>query len=86
MSQTVDASPRALREAFYVLSIAQGLVALMKIQTNKPESVKLANALTIVQDGASVSGKITLPAGDVVEIIKADAARKAARAAKEAKE
>ena len=59
-------------------SIAQGLVALMKLQTNKPEAVKLANAIVIRQDGAKIMGNVKLPVGEVVEMMKADAARKAA--------
>lgn len=60
-----------------ILSIAQGLMALMKLQNSKPETVMLANALAFTQKGSSVFGNITLPASDAVEIIKAEAARKA---------
>jgi hypothetical protein len=70
--------------AGHITSIAQGLVSLMSLQTNKPESVTLANAITIKQNGSSVAGTITLPAADVVTMMKADAARKAA--AQKAKE
>lgn len=69
-----------------VLSIAQGLLALIKMQTEKPEAIKFANALTLTQDGDRVLGTLTLPAADAVEIMKADAARKAALATKKAKE
>ncbi len=70
-----------------ILSIAQGLISLLKLQTDKPESIKLANALTITQDGPRIIGKLVLSGSDAVEIIKADAARKAAaKAAKETKE
>ena len=68
--------------AGHVLSIAQGLLALAKLQTDKPETVSLANAVTITQDGGRVMGKLVLPAGDIVQIMKADAARKAAKAEK----
>ncbi len=69
-----------------ILSIAQGLLALVKMQTDKPEDVKLANALTLAQDGDRVLGTVTMPAADAIEIMKADAARKAALAAKKDKE
>ncbi|HZQ46393.1 MAG TPA: hypothetical protein VFC07_05230 [Verrucomicrobiae bacterium] len=73
--------------AGHILSIAQGLVALMKLQTGKPEAVTLANALVFTQNGSAVLGTIALPASDAVEIMKADAARKAAaHKAKESKE
>jgi len=69
-----------------VLSIVQGLVALMKLQTDKPESVTIANSLVITQDGPRVAGHLVLPASTAVEIMKADAARQAAaQAAKEPK-
>jgi hypothetical protein len=71
--------------AGHVLTIVQGLLALAKLQTDKPESVKVANAITITQTGDHVVGKLILPAGDAVEMMKADAARKAAKAAKAAK-
>ncbi len=73
--------------AGHILSIAQGLLALSKLQNDKPETVSLANAITIAQTGSRVTGKLDLSTGEVVQIMKADAARKAAkRAAKEAKE
>ena len=67
--------------ATHVVAIAQGLLALAKLQISKPESVQLANAVTLQQDGASVVGHLALPAADLVKIIQADAARKAAAAA-----
>jgi len=60
--------------------IAQGMVALLKLQDEKPEAVKLANALAIAQNGASVSATLSLPNDDILAILKADAARKAAQA------
>jgi hypothetical protein len=73
--------------AGHIASIAQGLMALMSLQTNQPDSVKLANAISIKQNGSSVLGTVTLPAGDAVAMMKADAARKAAAAkAKESKD
>ena len=72
--------------AGHVLSIAQGLVSLTKLQSDKPESVKIANAITFTQAADRVVGNLALPAGEVVEIMKADAARKAALAAKTAKD
>jgi len=62
-------------------SIAQGLVSLMKLQKEKPENVKIANAITLKQDGSKLLVQLTLPANEVIEIMKADAARKAQRKA-----
>lgn len=66
--------------AGHVLSIVQGLLALAKLQTDKPDSVALANAITITQDGSRVIGKLVLPANNVVQLMKADVARKAEKA------
>ena len=62
-------------------SIGQGLVSLMKLQKEKPELVKLAEAISLKQDGAGVVATLAMPANDVVAMMKADAARKAARKA-----
>lgn len=67
----------------HILSIAQGLLALMKLQTDKPDSVKLANAIDLKQDGERVVGTLTMPSADVVDMMKADAARKAAQPKKD---
>ncbi len=69
-----------------VLSIVQGLVSLAKMQNDKPESVKVANAISLAQEGDRVMANLVLPAGEAVEIMKADAARKAALADKASKE
>ena len=69
----------------HILSIANGLLALVKLQTDKPESVKVASAINLTQTGDHVVASLRLPAADIVEVMKADAARKAAQAAKEPK-
>jgi hypothetical protein len=64
--------------AGHMATIAQGLVSLMKLQTEKPEAVKLADALTVKQEGPRVVGRMVLPVGDLIEMIRAGAARKSA--------
>jgi hypothetical protein len=71
--------------AGHLLSIAQGVLALMKFDNSKPETVKFANSLNISQDGAHVVGSITLPASQVVEMMKEGAEQKA-KEKKETKE
>lgn len=61
----------------HVLSIAQGLLALAKLQNDRPDSVKVVNAIQLKQDGDRVVGTLALPASEVVDMMKADAARKA---------
>jgi hypothetical protein len=67
--------------AGHITSIANGLVALMKLQKDKPESARFAEALSLKQDGAQVVISLALPDKDAVEMMKADAARKAQRKA-----
>jgi hypothetical protein len=67
--------------ATHVLQIAQGILFLTKMQTDNPERTQLANALSLSQDGASVVGHLALSSADLVKIMQADAAPKAAAAA-----
>jgi hypothetical protein len=62
-------------------TIGQGVVALMKLQKEKPEVVKLAEAISLKHNGAGIVATLAMPAGDVVDMLKADAARKAQRKA-----
>jgi hypothetical protein len=63
--------------AGHMVTIAQGLVALLKLQADKPEAAKLADALSLKQDGAKLTATLSLPADQLVAVIKADAERKA---------
>jgi hypothetical protein len=63
-------------------SVGQGLLALMKLQRDNPGSAKLAQALSLKQDGAGVTASLTVPTTDAIELMKADAARKAQKKAK----
>jgi hypothetical protein len=62
--------------AKYMTSIGQGLLALAKMQTEKPDGVKLASAVTLKQQGTEVLATLQLPASDIIEMMKADTARK----------
>lgn len=79
VSATLILEAKDQETAAQIDSIAQGLVALMKLQSKKPEGQKLAQALKLRQDGSSVVATLTLPDSDVVAMMKADADRKAAR-------
>ena len=65
-----------------MVSVGQGLLALMKLQKDNPGSVKLAEALSLKQDGAGVLAALAVPVADAIELMKADAARKAEKKAK----
>lgn len=58
--------------------VCRGLVALLTLQKDKPEAVKLAQGLTISQAEKTVSAKLSLPAEDVVAMIKDKVAKKSA--------
>lgn len=60
-------------------SIGRGLVGLLALQKDKPDNTKLAQALSIKQEGAGVTVKLSLPAGDMVGMMKTGAAKKAAK-------
>jgi hypothetical protein len=77
-SDTFSLEANDAEVASQMTSIAQGLVALIKLQTDKPEAVKLANAVTINQQGAVLTVTTALPAADLVQVLKAVAARRAA--------
>jgi hypothetical protein len=59
-------------------SIAQGLVALMKLQTDQPEALKLANAIAVAQNGTQITSTFSMPTPDLLQLIRAAQARKAA--------
>ncbi len=67
--------------ANHILSVGQGLVSLLKLQKDKPAPMKIADAVTLKQDGASVVATLAMSSSDLIELMKADAARKAARKA-----
>jgi hypothetical protein len=68
--------------AHQIVSIGQGLISLIKLQRDRPEATKFADALTLTQDSSEVKVTLSLPAPDAVEIMKADAARKARKSEK----
>jgi hypothetical protein len=63
--------------------VGQGLLALMKLQKDNPGSVKLAESLSFKQDGGGVVAALAVPTGEVIEFMKADAARKAQKKAEQ---
>jgi hypothetical protein len=62
--------------------VGQGLVALTKLQKDNAGSVKLAEGLSLKQDGAGVVVSLTVPTTSAIDLMKADAARKAEKKAK----
>jgi len=62
-------------------SVGQGLLALMKLQKDDPGSVQLAEALSLKQDGVSVTATLAVPIDQAIALVKAGAARKAEKKA-----
>jgi len=61
--------------------VGQGLMALIKLQKGNPGSVKLVEGLSLKQDGAELVASLAAPINDAVELMKADAAKKAQKKA-----
>ncbi|MEI6392400.1 MAG: hypothetical protein WCT12_15000 [Verrucomicrobiota bacterium] len=64
-----------------VAMVAQGLIALTKLQKEKPEAAMLADALLLKQDGVSVVATLTMPAADVINVLKSGAEKEAQKKA-----
>jgi hypothetical protein len=62
-------------------SVGQGLLSLLKLQKDKPDANKLADALSLKQDGVNVTATLSLAANDLIAMGKADAERKAQKKA-----
>jgi len=60
-------------------SVGRGLVGLLALQKEKPENGKLAQGLSIQQEGARITVKLSLPAADLVGMMKFGAAKKTAK-------
>jgi len=56
--------------AKHLCDVGRGLVAVLALQTDKPDAVKLSQAITIEQVDTGVAVKMSLPAADLVQMIK----------------
>jgi hypothetical protein len=68
---TLDAKDEDV--ANQMASVGQGLVALLKLQKEKAEVTRLADALAISQSGASVIATVKMPSDDLIQMLKAHA-------------
>lgn len=57
--------------------VCRGLLAVLALQTDKPDAVKLGQAITIDQAASGILAKLSLPAGEVVQMIKDKSEKKA---------
>jgi hypothetical protein len=59
-----------------MLSVAQGITGLIKLQQERPQAAKLAEKVDLKQDGADLLLTFALPSDQVIDFLKAAAARK----------
>lgn len=62
-----------------VADVARGIIAIIALQPDNSDAVKLAQSLSVQQTGTIIGVKLKIPADDVVAAIKADAAKKAVK-------
>jgi hypothetical protein len=53
-----------------VSDVCRGLVAVLALQTDKPDAVKLAQAITVESEAANILVKLALPASEVAQMIR----------------
>jgi len=73
---TLDLEADDAEVAKQMSDVCRGLLAILSLQKDKPEAVKLAQGLAISQQEKTVSVKLSLPADDIVTMIKDKAAKK----------
>lgn len=66
-----------------ISDITQGLVALLKLQQGNPDALKIANSISLHQDGAIVTATASIPSQDVVNLMKTKVAEAERRQASE---
>jgi hypothetical protein len=67
-----------------MMAVAQGMVGLLKLQKDKPETARFLQAVNLKQDGSSIVLTLNMPTDDVVGAMKVSAERKAAKKAEKA--
>jgi len=66
--------------AGHMAGVGQGLIALLKLQKEKAEVVKFAEALSLKQDGSSVVASFTMSADDILALVRSHIAEPAKEA------
>ncbi|HEY3862759.1 MAG TPA: hypothetical protein VGO59_12815 [Verrucomicrobiae bacterium] len=69
MSATIRLETADANTATQVGSIAQGLLAILKLQQD-PDALKLANAIAIKQNDSAVAVTLSVPSSELTDIIK----------------
>jgi hypothetical protein len=84
LSATVRLEAADADTATQMDSIAQGLLAVLKLQKGDANATKLANAATLKQDGSAVRLTLSMPSSELITMIKDDQKKKAAKAERDA--
>jgi hypothetical protein len=69
LAATLSFEAKDADTATQISAIAQGLVALLKLQQGNPDVLKIANAVSLRQDGATVTATASIASQDVVDLI-----------------
>jgi hypothetical protein len=70
MTATVRLEAADADTATQIASIAQGLLALLRLQKSDANALKLANAIVIKQDGPAVGLMLSEPSSELIHMIK----------------
>ena len=79
VTASVSLGARDEEVARNMLSIAQGFTGLVKLQQDRPKAAKLAEKVDLRQDGADLLLSFAMPSDQVIDFLKAAAARKMGR-------
>jgi hypothetical protein len=70
MTATVRFEASDADTANNIANIAQGLLAVLKLQKSDANAMKLANAIVIKQDGSTVGLTLSVPSSELIDAIK----------------
>lgn len=70
IAATLSLEAKDADTATQISTIAQGLIALLKLQQGNPDLLKIANAVLVQQDGAVVTAKASMAVKDMNDLIK----------------
>jgi hypothetical protein len=71
LAATLSLQAKDADTATQISAIAQGLLALLRLQQGNPDALKIANAVSLRQDDNTVIATVSIPSQDAVNLIKA---------------
>ncbi len=74
LAATLSFEAKDTDTATQISAIAQGLVALLKLQQGNPDILKIANAISLHQDGPTVTATASILSKDVSDFVSAKVA------------